>query len=1335
MIFEGKIIIDKTSKKPSGRVVSKAFDKVDSFSAATHLKVKGANEFIEITDKLIIKRIRRDSSGNPSEDFVHYSEINARDEFVCVINGKDVAISPDFYTQIAFMNKSETGKYLRCDDGLYVHKDEISIPAYKKLHLGANATLEKPVHDGDFYVQTEIVRLPNGVEITLPNNRVKNEHGKWLYQDDEGKWVPCLYKRDLDTRRYIKHVLLDGKKIVDIQKLQEKPNGELVVKGVDGDDVVVGKKDVVLQQPFVMGSTMEATEEVFIPSNIIKQRDRIQQANVNLVFTWPTPLQNGLKRVTVNRTRTKAVMEFADGHREIYAQYDVLINKLEPNDKVYYVRKFNIVDLGERGVKLEFLQMKNNFAQDVVFKNGKLDSCTLNDRKITDIKWHEVGGYDEISSYTIDGVKITDIEWHANQVKSCKLHLIDEDGNEVIKEIADLRSSGYEHLAITRTIINKIEDVKTNGSTFSFKMGDYHFVDAELTEDGNVGKCKLRHNGKVEEINLNEDERFAQLKLAVKISLDEQRVIPLVQSQLLSKKDGEYRLEADVVQTEKTDENGVAAATELQSVSQAIKEQEKFKQNPFQTYIIDSQNKPHTISDFETTYEGALEFEQNKEFLIDLIGKNKIEYKKGELKIDSKKTDNIVDNMIVLGFALCSNPITLAFAIPTLIAGCAIGVVAPIARAVKKSRLSKLKVEDFKQEMQDVAAKRCQENIDSLVDKYRRELKAYKQMYSQEEFEQMSKALRERFRFEYHKEIGKLQVLGEGSIEATFDASKKGKLTRDNYLAFLEYERICTELREGKQPHPDFKNILKEFNETEFADKQAKLLEQIRIYQEYGGAEYKRKAHALQMKNIAILLDQENAERALRGEPGLSKEDYRKQLQRQYNESVAEWGGIEDKIEAFKQSIEYLSADRNTRKQLLEEKRKGLEGELTKVKVERVEFAERLDKHGNPLVGKYTQSAIAYMEYVDQLFAAGETKVSKKFDLEFYESLTDEEKEMYTTTTTLSEGTARCASRADNRRVEYDRARAAQVVQKIEEKQAELAEGVARLSEKSTIAKDATFEDVFIAQAEVAKKAQTYREAYARVGEVADQIPHKELDEDATKRIAQSTQAAQVTITKSEKQIQQEKQDREAAYRRDVEYWALEEFAKTHKTEFQQYRKGVMKSAKGSMVMKTLLRGFFDSMKVADKDNAESYNADLEAYEVKHHMEENVDAEVFCELHDEEFRKFVDECNSGRETTDQLDPNSEIARCYYYAHCRKENPLRIDNFKRYFDKRVKAKAAERIATGTLSKHEKNKGKEVVIIQQPTHEATTEQKKKQARKQAPRVVVPVTHTPTTPAFGL
>ena len=228
----------------------------------------------------------------------------------------------------------------------------------------------------------------------------------------------------------------------------------------------------------------------------------------------------------------------------------------------------------------------------------------------------------------IDGVLLSNIQWRAGEIDSCTVHLIDDEGYEVEKEVKDFKNSNYKDLAITCELTSKLEDVKTDGETISFKIGDYRFVDAKIIEgeeNSRIGKCTLKYKGKEEEIDLRTDPRFKQLRIAVNIAIDEQRIVPLVQSQLLKKKNGKYALEADVVQAEEMKEvrdpktkkiisGGVCKATELQSVAHAVKEQEKFKDNPFKSTIIDDKNPndTHTISDFKTTYEGAADFDIDK---------------------------------------------------------------------------------------------------------------------------------------------------------------------------------------------------------------------------------------------------------------------------------------------------------------------------------------------------------------------------------------------------------------------------------------------------------------------------------------------------------------------------------------------------------------------------------------------------------------------------------------------------------------------------------------------------------------------------------------------------
>ena len=91
------------------------------------------------------------------------------------------------------------------------------------------------------------------------------------------------------------------------------------------------------------------------------------------------------------------------------------------------------------------------------------------------------------------------------------------------------------------------------------------------------------------------------------------------------------------------------------------------------------------------------------------------------------------------------------------------------------------------------------------------------------------------------------------------------------------------------------------------------------------------------------------------------------------------------------------------------------------------------------------------------------------------------------------------------------------------------------------------------------------------------------------------------------------------------------------------------------------------------------------------------------------YLEFIAERNANS-TTGELDPASELARCYFYAHWKKENPLRIDTFKQCYAKKNIGKAKQRLAEGKLVKHERKiiRGKGAKKTAEATASVDTEQ---------------------------
>ncbi len=1303
MIFEGKVNSVGTVAKPAYKLSSRAFDVAKNVASATHLKIKGVNQFVEIKEDLIIKR-KKDSSGNPTDNVVHYTEINPNEEFVCLIGDEEVAISPNFYAQIVLMNKNEKGHYLRCEDGTFIHESEVQAPAYKKVPIYGDVTLSSPVNNNQFYVEQEVIYVRDSAnpktlkKIVLDAETSKNvvKDGDKYFYIINGERVECFYKKNLETRKYIKHLLLDGDKIVDISKLKQKPNGDLVLEGIEGEDVVVGKKDVKLEQgkPFVEGSTMENVKHIMIPSNMLEQRQRIEQG-LNLAFRWKAPTINGLVAIDINQSRTVAKFTYADGTIVVYRKQNVTYRNAK-GVKVteIVVDELDVVEVGMDNIKVKLEVAKNDIAKDLKFSPStkKLVSYNVNGREISGIKWHEVGGYEMMESYKIDGILISNIIWDGKQIKSCKVHLEDEFGNEDVREISDMKSSPYKNLAITYEPVETITDVETKGNKVSFKMGDYQFVDAELLGNNKIGKCKLIHNGITEEIeNLSEDSRFEQLSLITTVKLDESKAVPLTPSKLLTINGNKFELEADIVQTEEmkeikydingkpiesTKNNGVAKAQSLTSVSEAVAKQKEFKDKPFKSIVIDEKGKVHIIDDFTTKYDVEDVFEQDNEVIPDLIGDTKAEIKKGKIEIAAKADNDAIDEAVCGAFLLCCNPFTIGIGIALLVRGAVMAASKPIKRHAKERKLTNYSLKDFQEETQDNVANKCEKTINDLYARCIRDLDACKAKYSQKEYEKKAEEIRRNFRHECNQEIVKLQILGGGAVDFEFDPNNKTKLTPMNHLAFLEYQRIQHEAQWGKPDDPRLPAMLEKNLKGMEGD--ALVLATYELLTKYGGRFSQQNAYSLKVDNIQLFLNEENKNRP--ADDKLSLEDYRKQIADEYNQGRMVWGSINDKLEAFKESVEYLREDDATRKKLLEKRKEALEKEVKNTKITSIEFGPRLDKDGNPVLEKNVQSILAFVEKADETFASGETKKKEKFTLNYIDTLSEEEKRVYASSTTINDVTAQKVDTVDMRKVAFASKANERQIKEINQQQTIVdrkVEGFAESTEKHLNAKE--FEHVYQTVVSIEAEKEKFEEDCQKIKEMIDNIPFEELNEEAKADALRQLDEARVQYEKQTVLATDAKKALEMGYQKQVDMWALEEFAKRHKVEFETMKNSKLINVPKGLSDNGMRLWFYNEMR-KNADKRDSYTREMNTYKVKNHVEENVDAEAFCEMYSDEYHQFIADNNA-----QGLD--EETARCYFYAHCKSDTPAFVEAFKTIHAKKSKEKAKERVKNGELIKHE------------------------------------------------
>ncbi|MFQ6723715.1 MAG: hypothetical protein ACLRFE_00070, partial [Clostridia bacterium] len=669
---------------------------------------------------------------------------------------------------------------------------------------------------------------------------------------------------------------------------------------------------------------------------------------------------------------------------------------------------------------------------------------------------------------------------------------------------------------------------------------------------------------------------------------------------------------------------------------------------------------------------------------------------------------------VLNGFALCGLcPITIIIGLPLLFVAGAIGAIAPLKRKAQKSKLTNKDVGKQKEEIQDNVAKKCKENINKLVADYKRELDACKKMYSQEQFNDEVKKLREDFKFKYMQEAAKLQILDGGEMICKFNPSEKTKLNPASHFAYLEYVRKRHEFENGKSDDPRLAPLLNSLKHSTALNEGERVLIEAQLLQQYGGKHSQTNAYLLKLNNIERFLDIENEKRKQENKRALSIEDYQRILRQEYNAGRQVWGGIEDKLEAFKESREYLRADKNERVKLLKDKREKLEKEAKSIKIESVEFAPRLGKDGKPLMPKYSQSIMAYMEYIDTMFTTGNIKGIKEFDYNFYSKLSDEDKEIYAPSNKLSDVSCKRVKTTHNRRIEFDQAYSENnYINKASKKREEVVANVEDMADQGErYRRIRDYEKLVTVLASLDAEEEKFANDCKDVEQIIAGTPNAELCDKKVAEIENEITKARTSYAKQKIMIERAKSVMQKQYTQQVKNYALDEFAKAHKTEYNWHVKYIAEMSKKDAYLDeaSIQLSFFQSM-CADKKKAEERNSELEAYKVQHHIEENVEAEVYAEINKDEFEKFV--ANNNVEGL-----NGEMMVYSFYAQAKKDN--KVEGFKSLFGDKVRERLAQKAKDKKLRKHDKKiiKGKKTEVTE--TYENENSHKaNRSARASAP-----------------
>ncbi len=1248
------------------------YHKVD-VDRATHIKAKNYNEFFAIRDGLVIKKVAMKDGkpvlgedGKPVLEASHYSEMVDGGIFFAFIDGEELELDGGLYAHLAFMAKDEKGQgtHLRCDGDKapYVRRAEVQVPAYRKvqLHKGQAAV---EIIQGEYYAFEEILEV-DGKIIKLPNdNAVKAADGKWYYNDGTENHVASYSKK----RIKIDHVLLDGGRIVDIHQLQ-LDGDEYIIKGVDGEDISVGAKDTSLAAPFIEGTSVVGEQLILQPGKTSQDRQRSKLASgTAIVYRWDEKHAgpDGLIRVEINASRTRAALTYIDENgntrQEVYAEPGIEPNKWNgTNVKRHPISKLDIQDLGGAGVGLTLFRRQKDVAQDVRFNEntGEIVAYKINDSQITDIKWREVDGYKEIESYTINGVTISDIELSAGEVRRCKVHTVDENGEARVVEVADLKTSRYRELGITCIQHERLEGLKEKDGKLSFKLGDYQITDAEINPDGTIGICTIKYDGKQQQMDLSKDDRFRQLRVVPSIYVNPSFAL-LQHSKLIEKKDGHYQLVADVAQIG-AEQDGVAPAKALAGLEDAIKTQEEYAalKSKYPTWVIDEKGVAHPLTDFDTTYTGLSNFDHKLDPMVNILGKTKYDVKKGEVQPNFESVEAKVNALAFVGVACCGNPVTLPLAFVVLPTAVVAWTATKTVKMIAKYRIQNMKAESVVHKTQKEAAKTCQRNINKIVRRAKRDIRKLKRNYSSAELDTKMRELEEQTRLRYIKEVGRLQVLGNGSFRCFFDMSnKKGKLKPENLLAYLTGLKTQKELRYGKPDKVEYKRELRKLKEQKLPREEF-LIKKVALMKELGGRDTQYRAHRIQKRHIKLFLNHHN--QSLEPDAQTSKADYKKIIRLDRDERLKVVGGLEDKMTIFKRYLTNVTG--KSRRKVIADKRSSLEKEIKNVNITSVEYNEYVDRNGEPQLGNYTRDAMSYWDLeVSSMFEGNNPTPKHGFKYGYYDGLSSDQKA--NRPTELTDHTEPMVSSSDMRRLSHDKGKMEAYVSEVNKDiQTLVSENDAEIERINRSTTD-SYESKFI-------RSIKLRELAAKTQKRSEQIKRDALSKAPNPELAASQLGAMVSapgcpldaesvrMLSQAKMGDRETQDEQSVrdYTAQTVEWAMQELKATNPQEFEQINSG-------------------------GKDAASSQQ--LSILTVKHNISDKIAAEVLCEQKAAEFDAF---CTNNS----HLDPTSKEAMYAFYAEYR--SSARSTDFQHMlqnpdFQKRFEELAIEKLSNGELTEHD------------------------------------------------
>ncbi len=450
-----------------------------SLSRATHIKIAGKNEFLEIGKiSQFFVRGHKDQvvslndiiNGEADEDGDTGSN-NSNVEYSCVIDDQEYDIEPKAYALMTTMvgvskeeveeidNKKKKGEatpdlFYRCEDNTYVNREDIAPPAYKYAEIGIESLFDKRTAG----IEVLLAVLKDNTKIEVTRDQIFRRDGKDFVRYNGNEFEVKKLEDFNITKSYLqsKEVTEEGAeiivdRIVDMSRISH--DGPTIVAELgNGKKIEIGEMSIELAEPIIehiaptvkgMGVKQETLLE-FAPTQGEKgtyaRSIKNNQSRFNMVGdgeiiyefdeNFPAPEgeeYNGrkLKKIKVSSGKDRITYIYEGGHEKVIIKeksklaFQRTKEGRKENLEIIGVEDLFVEDLGQGRIRVVKLEQQDNVeATDIEFTDGVPTSFKLNDTQVKNIQYEN----GVIRSYEIGEVTIYNIEWNnKNTIKSCKI--------------------------------------------------------------------------------------------------------------------------------------------------------------------------------------------------------------------------------------------------------------------------------------------------------------------------------------------------------------------------------------------------------------------------------------------------------------------------------------------------------------------------------------------------------------------------------------------------------------------------------------------------------------------------------------------------------------------------------------------------------------------------------------------------------------------------------------------------------------------------------------------------------------------------------------------------